>query len=131
MNIARKNSMDDGSPLEYYDSTLENRLNHPLTSRTEAVRQMEANGDILTPLAQTYLNTNNIPPPINKLTPDQVKEFLWELSKLSRKHNITIGGCGCCGSLYLSLMEKDDGKYDVNLKNYEHLKWVNDNDDRE
>ncbi len=29
------------------------------------------------------------------------KEFLAELSKLSNKYGIAVGGCGCCSSLYL------------------------------
>lgn len=29
------------------------------------------------------------------------QEFLKELSELSKKYNIYIGGCGCCGSPYL------------------------------
>jgi hypothetical protein len=35
--------------------TLEGRLNQPLTSRVEALLQMKNNGDILTPLAEKYL----------------------------------------------------------------------------
>jgi len=43
--------------------TLEGRLNHPLTSRGEGLKQMKANGDILTPLAEKelekYLSKSN------------------------------------------------------------------------
>ena len=35
--------------------TLKGRLNHPLTSRGEALQQMKDNGDILSPLAEKYL----------------------------------------------------------------------------
>jgi hypothetical protein len=35
--------------------TLEGRLNQPLTSRGEALQQMKANGDILTPWAEREL----------------------------------------------------------------------------
>lgn len=35
--------------------TLEGRLNQPLTSRGEALEQMKANGDILTPWAEKEL----------------------------------------------------------------------------
>ena len=35
--------------------TLEGRLSQPLTSRCEALKQMKANGDILSPLAERYL----------------------------------------------------------------------------
>lgn len=40
-------------PLKW--PTLEGRLNHPLTSRVEALEQMKANGDVLSPLAEAYL----------------------------------------------------------------------------
>lgn len=43
--------------------TLEGRLNHPLTSRGEGLKQMKENGDILTPLAEKelekYLSKSN------------------------------------------------------------------------
>lgn len=29
---------------------------------------------------------------------DNLQTFLNELAELSRKHDIYIGGCGCCGS---------------------------------
>jgi hypothetical protein len=32
---------------------------------------------------------------------DNINEFLQELTKLSQKYNIYIGGCGCCGSPFL------------------------------
>ena len=32
---------------------------------------------------------------------NNLNEFLKELTKLSRKYNIGIGGCGCCGSPFL------------------------------
>lgn len=35
--------------------TLEGRLKHPLTSRLEALEQMKANGDQLSPLAERLL----------------------------------------------------------------------------
>lgn len=35
--------------------TLEGRLNHPITTRGEALLQMKNNGDVLTPLAERYL----------------------------------------------------------------------------
>jgi hypothetical protein len=61
MNIADPNFIDDGSPLEYYTTmkrkwpTLEGRLNHPLTSRGEALRQMKNNGDVLSLAAEKDL----------------------------------------------------------------------------
>ena len=35
------------------------------------------------------------------LTVTQENAFLKELTALSRKHGIAVGGCGCCGSPYL------------------------------
>lgn len=46
----------DGSKKSPKWPTLEGRLNQPLTSRGEALRQMKANGDILTPWAQRELD---------------------------------------------------------------------------
>lgn len=55
----------------------------------------------------------------NLQLPDH-KEFLEELTKLSHKYNIAIGGCGCCGSptlfepfLTKEEREKSDSKYTV------------------
>lgn len=59
---------------------------------------------------------------MKKLTEEQVKEFLKELSKLCRRHKIKIGGCGCCGSPYLYPLEKNDGRYEV-TKNFDGLGW--------
>lgn len=49
----------DGSKKSPKWPTLEGRLNQPLTSRGEALAQMKANGDILTPLAERYLQKYN------------------------------------------------------------------------
>jgi hypothetical protein len=35
------------------------------------------------------------------LNPKNADEFLRELSELSKKHKIALGGCGCCGSPWL------------------------------
>ena len=45
------------------------------------------------------------------LTEEQVKLFLEELTELSLKHNIEIGGCGCCGSPFLSEIDSKNGEY--------------------
>ncbi len=41
--------------MKYKWPTLEGRLNQPIVSRGEALRQMKANGDILTPWAEKEL----------------------------------------------------------------------------
>lgn len=56
--------------------TLEGRLNQPLTSRGEALRQMKANGDILSPLAERYLE---------KFEKEELKKI--ENSKRNSKRN--------------------------------------------
>ena len=69
---------------------------------------------------------------MKELEKDDVKEFVRELSKLCRRHKIRIGGCGgcgCCGSPYLSRMEKTDGRYEVNDKDFDELRWKQDNDE--
>lgn len=60
---------------------------------------------------------------------DNVKEFVKELSKLCRRHKICIGGCGCCGSPYLYRMDKTDGRYEVNDKDFDELRWKRDDDE--
>jgi hypothetical protein len=41
-------------------------------------------------------------------------KFLKELSALSRRYKIKIGGCGCCGSPWLADVEGRGGKYESN-----------------
>ncbi len=31
------------------------------------------------------------------------RKFLWELFKLCKKYDASIGGCGCCGSPFVSV----------------------------
>lgn len=50
---------------------------------------------------------------------ENVTEFLNELTLLSRKYNIKIAGCGCCGSPYLA--EITDGAEDRSYKVTEYL----------
>lgn len=60
-------------------------------------------------------NTNKI------ITDDQIKLFLKELSRLSKKHHIYIGGCGCCGSPYLIASEGYVFKDGYDISDYEDL----------
>jgi hypothetical protein len=56
-------------------------------------------------------------------------QFLKELTQLSRKHKIAIGGCGCCGSPFLSKIEEKEiaGAYatsdDFNNGSFDQLRW--------
>ena len=55
------------------------------------------------------------------ITDDQIKLFLKELSKLSKKHHIYIGGCGCCGSPYLIASKEYVFKDGYDISCYENL----------
>ena len=66
---------------------------------------------------------------MKELEKDNVREFLRELSKLSRRYKISIGGCGCCGSPFLTPMGKSDGRYEVTTENFDELHWKRDNDE--
>ena len=46
-------------------------------------------------------------------TTESIVAFLHELTELSRRHGIQIGGCGCCGSPFLAEIDDDkkDGAY--------------------
>lgn len=57
------------------------------------------------------------------LTQSQVSEFLRELTELSSKHKIEIGGCQCCGSPYL-LSITYEGQYEVRTETFDCLDWV-------
>lgn len=48
----------------------------------------------------------------NPQTPEEKQEkFLVELAKLTKKYNVAIGGCGCCGSPYLFNPKQPGGVY--------------------
>lgn len=56
---------------------------------------------------------------------DEYRQFLIELSALSLKHGIEIGGCGCCGSPYLYQRELDvNGGYVCPAGDNEELTWI-------
>lgn len=50
----------------------------------------------------------------------KVNDFLKELSELTEKYGIEIGGCGCCGSPYLSGKDIHETKleFDTERKKY-------------
>ena len=48
----------------------------------------------------------------------ELESFLKELTKLTKKYHIAIGGCGCCGSPYLTKLELDDISGKLKLRGY-------------
>ena len=51
--------------------------------------------------------------------------FLEELTALSKKHGVWIGGCGCCGSPYLGdLLRPIEGKGYSNLRSSERFNYT-------
>ncbi len=65
---------------------------------------------------------------MKELTVKQVEEFLRDLNKVSRKHKVIIGGCGCCGSPFLYYMEKTSGRYEIKEIGSENLHWKRNDD---
>jgi hypothetical protein len=51
-------------------------------------------------------------------------KFLRDLSKLTLKHGYVIGGCGCCGSPFVSKETIKPGRYDCDGET--DLRWVKD-----
>ena len=57
-------------------------------------------------------------------TPKEL-EFLLELTALTRKHGISIGGCGCCGSPSLEKADVSDERAGYKIEEgWEILAWV-------
>lgn len=56
--------------------------------------------------------------------------FLTDLTELTRKHKITIGGCGCCGSPHLTGHNEIDpiGHYVLNTPYRSEVRWIDPND---
>jgi hypothetical protein len=53
----------------------------------------------------------------------KINSFLNDLTRLSIKYNLYIGGCGCCGSPFISEDSEsnylyDNLEYDYELKKY-------------
>ena len=49
---------------------------------------------------------------INVMNKEKVVEFLTELTKLTDKYGIEIGGCGCCGSPWIINVNNNRGSFD-------------------
>jgi hypothetical protein len=68
---------------------------------------------------------------VSDISAEATIAFLKELTDLSRKHRITIGGCGCCGSPYVAGMndvgfdDKQSGQYICDDSTGYQLVWMN------
>lgn len=60
-----------------------------------------------------------------EITPGAMEAFLKELTELSAKYRLTIGGCGCCSSPWVEAMlpKEEGGKY-ILTKYDKSLEWV-------
>ena len=45
---------------------------------------------------------------MKKPTKEEINAFLKDLSEVSRKHGMHIGGCGCCGSPFIKFFDNTD-----------------------
>lgn len=62
-----------------------------------------------------------------KITPEAARAFILELEALTRKHGISVDGCGCCGSPFLSTVDNPSCKesgYSVIKDTFEELGWL-------
>ena len=60
-------------------------------------------------------------------TKEEVLAFLKRLTDLSSEYGLIIGGCGCCGSPYLTEEVNDDIRYRGHYRidnNNSNLEWV-------
>ena len=48
---------------------------------------------------------------IDTAAQERLDAFLNELTELTRKHGLVIGGCGCCGSPFIEYSEIRSGSY--------------------
>jgi len=56
------------------------------------------------------------------MTVSNTEDFLEDLRKITLKHGVSIGGCGCCGSPYLEPTDDKDGFYEI-AEDGEWLTW--------
>lgn len=53
----------------------------------------------------------------------RLPSFLEALTKLSQEHGVQIGGCGCCGSPFLSLISDDQRNGHYTHHDGDDLSW--------
>lgn len=58
---------------------------------------------------------------------DKERAFLLELTALSRKHNIVVSGCGCCGSPSLAERDCSNAEAGYGTKNCD-VEWMSPGD---
>jgi hypothetical protein len=56
--------------------------------------------------------------------PEKVEAFLKDLTELSRRHGIAIGGCGCCHSPFLKDADSATSYYRVDPSGYYGFEWI-------
>ena len=61
---------------------------------------------------------------------DAEQAFLNDLTELTKKHKIEIGGCGCCGSPWLTAKEDihQHGRYIINKSYTQQVVFVEPDD---
>lgn len=59
-----------------------------------------------------------------------LEDFLYELTLLSKKYGVLIGGCGCCNSPFIEEIDDtlpyfcgSNGHYECENILYSHLSW--------
>lgn len=60
----------------------------------------------------------------NALTEEEQDAFMTELTILTKKYGIVIGGCGCCSSPYLTKGETVGGHYVINKDYADELVYI-------
>jgi hypothetical protein len=58
---------------------------------------------------------------------DEQKEFIKKLEKLTRETGIAVGGCGCCGSPWITTVDitSDESGYGY----ADEIRWIDPSDD--
>lgn len=57
---------------------------------------------------------------------EREREFMRELSALTKKHGVVVSGCGCCGSPALEDLVADEA--DAGYAYVGHVRWVTPSD---